>query len=63
MAGNPCIRGLRFPVATILSSLGSGMSEEELLANHPDLEKEDIRQALCYAVEVLQDRGHHRRIA
>ena len=50
MAGAPCIRGMRFPVTTILSSLGSGMSEEELLADHPDLELEDIRQALSYAV-------------
>jgi uncharacterized protein (DUF433 family) len=51
MAGAPCIRGMRFPVTTILLSLGSGMSEEELLADHPDLEVEDIRQALSYAVQ------------
>ena len=51
MAGAPCIRGMRFPVTAILSSLGSGMSEEELLADHPDLEVEDIRQALSYAVQ------------
>lgn len=49
MAGAPSIRGMRFPVTTILSSLGSGMTEEELLADHPDLELEDIRQALSYA--------------
>ena len=49
MAGAPCIRGMRFPVTTILSSLGAGMPEEELLADHPDLELEDIRQALSYA--------------
>ena len=63
MAGAPCIRGMRFPVTTILPSLGSGMSEEELLADHPDLELEDIRQALSYAVEVLQEHGNPLRIA
>ena len=63
MAGAPCIRGMRFPVTAILSSLGSGMSEEELLADHPDLEVEDIRQALSYAVEVLQEHGNALRIA
>jgi uncharacterized protein (DUF433 family) len=51
MAGAPCIRRMRFPVTTILSSLGSGMSEVELLADHPDLELEDIRQALSYTVQ------------
>jgi uncharacterized protein (DUF433 family) len=54
---------MRFPVTTILSSLGAGMSEEELLADHPDLELEDIRQALSYAVEVLQEHGNPLRIA
>ena len=39
------------------------MSEEELLADHSDLELEDIRQALSYAVEVLQEHGDPLRIA
>lgn len=46
MGGAPCIRGLRIPVATVLASLDAGMSREEVLADHPDLESEDITAAL-----------------
>lgn len=47
--GKPCIRGLRIPVASVLSYLGSGMSVEEVLAEWPELEPQDIREALSYA--------------
>lgn len=56
MGGVPCIRGLRLPVATVVASLADGMSEAEVLTAYPDLEPEDIRQALRYAAEVLQER-------
>jgi len=51
MGGVPCIRGLRIPVATVVSMVADGMSEEEILKAFPDLEKEDIREALQYAAE------------
>jgi uncharacterized protein (DUF433 family) len=46
MGGKPCIRGMRFPVSRILCLLASGETIEEILKNHPDLEKEDILQSL-----------------
>ncbi|MHA2643011.1 MAG: DUF433 domain-containing protein [bacterium JZ-2024 1] len=56
MGGVPCIRGLRIPVATIVSMVADGMSEREILDAYPDLEPEDIREALRYAAEALQER-------
>lgn len=49
MAGKPTIRGMRFPVGDILEMLASGMSQEEILEQHPILEKEDIQASLMYA--------------
>ncbi|WP_246858868.1 DUF433 domain-containing protein [Chitinophaga sp. XS-30] len=49
MGGRPTIRGLRFPVGDILELLADGMSSEEILNQHPILEKEDITAALYYA--------------
>lgn len=46
--GKPCIRGLRMPVASILSYLSSGMTVEEILEQWPELEVEDIHQAWIY---------------
>ena len=48
MGGVPCIRGLRIPVATVVEMIAQGMSEKEILEAFPDLEKEDIRQALLF---------------
>ncbi|MBK7872739.1 MAG: DUF433 domain-containing protein [Saprospiraceae bacterium] len=47
--GKPCIRGMRFPVEVILDLLGAGMSFEEILEDHPELEREDILASLNYA--------------
>ena len=47
--GKPCIRGLRYPVETVLEWLASGMTTEEILADYEDLEREDILAALAYA--------------
>ena len=46
MGGVPCIRGLRIPVATIVGLLAQGMSRAQVLADYPDLEPEDIEEAL-----------------
>ena len=49
MSGKPTIRGMRFPVGDIFEMLASGMTNEEILAQHPSLEREDIQAALLYA--------------
>jgi uncharacterized protein (DUF433 family) len=49
--GKPCIRGLRITVSDVLDYLASGMTEAEILAELPDLEKADIRAALSFAAE------------
>ena len=51
MGGEPCIRGLRIPVATVVAMVADGMSEDEILAAYPDLEREDIAEALRYDAE------------
>jgi uncharacterized protein (DUF433 family) len=48
-SGKPCIRGLRITVADVLEYLASGMTEDEILQDFPDLEREDIRAALSFA--------------
>lgn len=50
--GKPVIRGLRYPVETILELLSSGMTFEEILADYPDLERDDILACLEYATRV-----------
>jgi len=49
--GKPCIRGLRITVYDILEYLASGMSEDEILTDFPDLEREDIRASLAFAAD------------
>jgi uncharacterized protein (DUF433 family) len=56
MGGVPCIRGLRIPVATIVGMVADGMNETEILKTYPDLEKEDIKEALKYAAEAVHER-------
>lgn len=52
--GKPTIRGLRYPVETILELLSSGMSYDDVLADYEDLEREDILAALDFAKRVIQ---------
>ena len=54
--GKPCIRGMRMPVASVLSHLSSGMTVEEVLQEWPELEREDILQALGYAASAMEER-------
>jgi uncharacterized protein (DUF433 family) len=56
MGGVPCIRGLRIPVATIVESFAQGMAEAEILKTFPDLETEDVREAMRYAAEAVSER-------
>lgn len=53
--GKPCIRGIRFPVTSLLAYLSSGMTYEELLKEFPFLEREDILEALSFSSEMLHD--------
>jgi uncharacterized protein (DUF433 family) len=56
MGGVPCIRGLRIPVATIVSMIADGMTEAEILSAYPDLAGEDIHEALRYAADAVRER-------
>lgn len=56
MGGVPCIRGLRIPVATVVAMIADGMSADAILNAYPDLEKDDIQEALKYAAEALRER-------
>jgi uncharacterized protein (DUF433 family) len=57
MGGVPCIRGLRIPVATVVGMIAEGMAEAEILAAYPDLEQEDLREALHYAAYAARERA------
>lgn len=50
--GKPCIRGLRYPVETILELLSAGMTHEDILADYDDLEAQDILAALDFAARL-----------
>jgi uncharacterized protein (DUF433 family) len=56
MGGAPCIRGLRIPVATVVGMVADKMSDEEILRDYPDLEPQDIREALRFAAESVRER-------
>ena len=54
--GKPCIRGLRYPVETILELLSAGMTHEDILADYDDLEEQDILAALDFAARLTKSR-------
>lgn len=56
MGGVPCIRSLRIPAATVVGMVAEGMTVEEILAAYPDLEPEDVREALEFAAEAVRER-------
>jgi uncharacterized protein (DUF433 family) len=56
MGGVPCIRRLRIPVATVVGMIADGMTEDEILRSFPDLERDDVREALRYAAEAVRER-------
>ena len=55
--GQLCVRGLRYPVSMLLELLASGMSEQEILADYPDLEAEDLRACLTYAAQLSETKS------
>ena len=56
MDGVPCLRGMRIPVATVVNMVAQNISREEILRFYPDLEKEDIQEALEFAAESVRER-------
>jgi uncharacterized protein (DUF433 family) len=56
MGGVPCVRHLRIPVATVVRMLAGGLSESDILSEYPDLQTEDIRECLRFAVASAMER-------
>jgi uncharacterized protein (DUF433 family) len=54
--GVPCIRDLRIPVATVVAMAAEGLTADQIVAELPDLEVEDVREALLYAAEAVRER-------
>ena len=58
MAGRACIRGMRITVSLLVNLVANGMSTEEILREYPDLEAEDVHQALSYAAALANEEVH-----
>jgi len=56
MGGVPCIRGLRIPVSTVVGMVADGMTEADILKAYPDLEHDDIAEALRYPAAAVHER-------
>jgi len=56
MGGQACIRGMRIPVSLILNLTANGMTADEIISEYPDLEKEDIGQALQYGAWLAREK-------
>ena len=57
MGGQPCIRGLRIPVSLIVKLVASGKSVKEILDDYPELEEEDVKQALEFAAWAVSEKS------
>ena len=58
LGGRACIRGMRIPVAVIVGQIAHGAAYNEILSEYPDLNKEDIEQAIEYAAWLTQEEVH-----
>lgn len=56
MGGVPCVRGLRIPVATVVAMVADGMTAADIVDAYPDLEREDVHEALVFAAEAVRER-------
>jgi uncharacterized protein (DUF433 family) len=63
MGGRACIRGLRVTVSLIVKLIASGMSQDDIIAEYPYLETEDVHQALAYAALVADESIHALELA
>ena len=55
LGGRACVRGMRISVSQILNFIANGMAVPDILKNYPDLEKEDIKEALQYAAQLANE--------
>lgn len=58
LGGRACIRGMHIPVSVIVGQIAHGATFEEIMAGYPDLERDDIQQALEYAAWLAQEQIH-----
>ena len=58
MGGRACIRGMRIPVSVVMGQLAHGATMEEVLSDYPDLEQEDVTQALAYTAWLAHEEVH-----
>lgn len=58
IGGRACIRGMRIPVSVIVGQIAHGATVEEILGGYPDLEREDVQQAIGYAAWLAQEEVH-----
>lgn len=63
MGGRACIRGMRIPVSLVVNLVANGMPEKEILTEYPDLQPQDIRQALKYAAWLASEEVHSFELA
>jgi uncharacterized protein (DUF433 family) len=61
MGGQACVRGMRIPVSLIVNLIANGMTNDEIVKEYPDLEPEDIQEALLYASWVTREELHPAR--
>ena len=61
--GKPTIRGLRYTVESLIELIASDMTDEEILADYPDLEKEDLKACLIFAARLAQVKRISRLVA
>ena len=58
IGGRACIRGMRIPVSLVVKLVANGMTVEQILREYPDLEAEDVHQALQYAADLVDEELH-----
>lgn len=58
VGGRACIRGMRITVSLVVNLVANGMSTDDIIKEYPDLEAEDIQQALAYAAALAEDEFH-----
>lgn len=63
LGGRACLRGMRITVAHVVNLVANGMSPQQIIAEHPDLEPEDVREALRYAAWLATEEVHPLRAA
>lgn len=56
MGGVPCIAGTRIPVATVVAMLAEGMDADRIIADFPQIDHDDVRQALQFAADAVRER-------